>query len=275
MRKRYRKILIAAGATLASMALLASAADAAVPAPPYQDFAGCQSEFENEHVASCVKVNFADGHLKLGKRNIPITSPFTLRGDLEQGTQQFNYNSEGGITPVRQTVDGGLIGSTGNQALDGLLARQNALKVYATVESAGKPGTFAHFPLTVPVKVHLENAFLGAACYIGSDANPIVLNLTTGTTNPPAPTSPITGAPASEFEEEAGRPEVSVQTGGTVVDNAFAVPGANGCQLSIGSYHLNIDKLVDVSWGLPAAAGTSEAVFGYGTQIVSSSVVYP
>src|SRR6185312_7649041 len=84
MRTRYRKILVAAGATLASMALLASAADAATPAPPYEDFAGCPSRAEVPFVASCVKYTFNGGSIGLGNREIPVTNPIVLHGGYEQ-----------------------------------------------------------------------------------------------------------------------------------------------------------------------------------------------
>ena len=38
--------------------------------------------------------------------------------------------------------------------------------------------------LKLPVKVHLENPFLGSSCYVGSSSSPIIWNLTTGTTEP-------------------------------------------------------------------------------------------
>jgi hypothetical protein len=276
MRTRYRKILVAAALTaLALTAIFASVAEAATPAAPYEDFAGCQSFAENEAVASCAKLTLNNGQLVLGKRDIPITAPVVLRGDLEQRTQQFNYNAEGGIQPVRQTVQGGLLGSTGNSWLDELLAEHEAFRVHATIESAGQPGTFNKFPLTVPVKVHLENPLLGNTCYIGSEASPIVLNLTTGTTNPPAPATPITGKAASKLEAEAERPAVRAQNGGVLVDNTFATPAAEGCQINVGPFHVNIDEAVNQSWGLPAAAGVSEGEFGYTYQLVSAAVVYP
>lgn len=275
MRTRYRKILVAAGATLASMALLASAADAATPPlAPYQDFAGCPSHSENEFVAYCAKIELTGGHLKLGTRNIPITNPILLRGGSLTGNGEFVNNSEGGIKPVRQVVEGGLVGLTGNPTLDELLGSQEALKVYATIESAGQPSSLEHFPFTVPVKVHLENQFLGNACYIGSNANPISLALTTGATNPPGPNKPITGVESSEFESEAGRPAVLFSGGGTFVDNAFAVPGATGCRLNIGSWHINIDNLVNSAAHLPSAAGNNEAVFGFNLSIVDPEVAY-
>ena len=48
--------------------------------------------------------------------------------------------------------------------------------------------------LRYTVKLHLENPLLGRDCYIGSDTDPIVFNLTTGETNPPPPNKPIHGA---------------------------------------------------------------------------------
>ena len=83
--------------------------------------------------------------------------------------------------------------------------------------------------LKLPVKVHLENPLLGSECYIGSSAEPVTLNLTTGTTSPPEPNKPITG--------KLGRIEAHVYEGvtyleiteNTLVENAFAVPTATGC----------------------------------------------
>ena len=62
MRTRYRKILVAAALTaLALTAIFATAANAATPAPPYQDFAGCPSRAENPFVAECIKFTFSNG----------------------------------------------------------------------------------------------------------------------------------------------------------------------------------------------------------------------
>ncbi len=277
MRTRYRKILVAAALTaLALTAIFASAANAATPAPPYQDFAGCPSLTENEFVASCLKESFSGGEISLGKREIPVTNPIVLRGGFEQITGNFLSNSEGGIVPVRQTVPGGLVGLTGFPWLDEILGSKEQLKLYATVELAGTPGNIRRPPFTLPIKVHLENPALGSSCYVGSNAEPIKLNLTTGTTSPPAPNKPITGKPAGEFESEAGRPEVNVTTpSGEEVDNAYAVPDATGCQLKLGPFVVPIDEVVDNAYGLSAAAGTNTAILDYSMSVVSPEVVYP
>jgi hypothetical protein len=275
MRKYMRASLAMAGAALLSLALLASAAQATTPAPPYEDFAGCPSHSENDTIAYCFKYQFNNGHLTLGKREIPVTNPIVFRGGVQQITGKFIANSEGGIIPVKQTVKGGLIGLTGIEWLDKVLSEKEQLKVYATVELAGQPGSLETLPLALPVKIHLENPVLGSSCYIGSEASPIHLNLGTGTTSPPAPNKPITGQESSEFESEAGRPEVLLSSGGVFVDNAFSAPGANGCQLNLGSVHIPIDTLVNEAVGLPSPAGMNTAILGFDFSIVSPSVIYP
>jgi hypothetical protein len=274
MRTRYRKILAVATAALASMAMLASAAEAVTPAPPYQDFAGCPNFAESEFVSFCNKYEFTGGHFQLGKKTIPVTNPIILRGASRRTTGEFLSNSEGGIVPVRQTVPGGLVGLTGFKWLDEAVESVSALKVYATVELAGHPGQLSTFPLVLPIKIHLENPFLGSGCYIGSSTEPITLNLITGTTEPPAPNKPITGTEPSEFEEEETR-QVLTQTGGTFVDNSFAAPAAKGCVLNVGSLPINIDSVVNKAAGLPSPAGTNETILNYNHSIARQSVVYP
>src|ERR1700743_1127928 len=103
MRTRYRKILVVAALTaLALTAIFASAADAATPAPPYQDFAGCQSEAENEFIGICEKIELTGGHISFGNRVIPVSNTILLRGGSEALTGNFVFNDEGGIIPARQ-----------------------------------------------------------------------------------------------------------------------------------------------------------------------------
>jgi hypothetical protein len=79
----------------------------------------------------------------------------------------------------------------------------------------------------MPVKVHLENPFLGKNCYVGSSTSPIVWKLTTGTTAPPEPNKPITGSAGSLEVLEEGA--VAKLTGTKLVDNAWSAPKASGC----------------------------------------------
>jgi hypothetical protein len=275
LKKHLSVLLTTVGAALAILAMAVPAAQATPPAAPYQDFAGCPSYAEDDTVAICMKMVFDGGHLQLGKKNIPVTNPFTLRGGLRQVSFAYLANSEGGLSSAKQTVEGGLIGLTGLGWLDQVLSEKEQLKVYATVELAGEPGPLAEDPFTLPIKVHLENPVLGNTCYVGSNESPIQLSLITGTTNPPPPNKPITGNFGTEFAPEPGRPEVIQSLDSNYVDNSFAVPGATGCQLNLGSLHIGINGLVNATAGLPAAAGTNEAVLANDFFFTSPGVIYP
>jgi hypothetical protein len=261
MRKRHRKILIAAALTaLASMAIFASAANAATPAPPYQDFAGCPNQAEQQFVGECIKYELTGGHIGFGKREIPISKTIILRGAIEQETENFLHNSEGGIVPVQQIVPGGLIGMTGYKWLNEYSEKQ--LKLFATVELAGNVGSLLEPTLNVPIKIHLENQYLGNGCYVGSNASPIMLHLATTT-------------PLGQFEEEPSRPEVIKATGGVFTDNSYAVPGASGCVFNYRNTHQSINSIVNNAYGLPAAAGKSSTVLDYSLSGALQGTVYP
>lgn len=263
MRTRYRRILVAAAlSALASMAILASAAEAATPAPPYEDFAGCPSPAENPFTGDCVKYEFAAGHIGLGNREIPITNPIIFRGGTEQGTSAFLDNGEGGIIPVQQTVPGGLIGLTGYQWLDEALGSSELLKLHATVELVGEPQGVAKAPLTLPIRVHLENSFLGSNCYVGSEADPIALQL-------------ATARQPSKLAPEAERPKVLVSNDGLFADSTYSVPAASGCQFNLGPIHRSVDSLVNKRYGLPAAAGSDTTELEFDLSVTFPKVVYP
>lgn len=274
MKRYLRTILATAGTAMASLALLAPVAQATPPAAPYEDFAGCPSPAEDKSVASCVKFVFKGGHLELGKRDVPIANPVVLRGAQKKITGEFLANAEGGIVPARQPVPGGLIGLTGMEWLDELLD-QPQLRLFATVELAGQPGNLLAATLGLPVKVHLENPLLGGNCYVGSNASPIQLDLTTGTTAPPPPNQPISGSPTGELEAETERPKVRTARDGAYVDNSYAVPAASGCVLKLGPYQIPVDKAVNRAYGLAAAAGTNEAVLNYDLSLLGPKVAYP
>ena len=105
------------------------------------------------------------------------------------------------------------------------------------------------------MKIKLSNVFLGSSCYVGSEANPVILNLTTGTTSPPEPNKPIKGSKGElKFEYEGA---LVVLSGGSLVDNAFSAPEATGCGAPFSAL---VDKLVDSVFGVPAAAGENTAI---------------
>ena len=132
-------------------------------------------------------------------------------------------------TRCRETalkVPGGL---TGIELLGGELT--------ATAEIAGSPSDVlinqvylaegGYTAVVLPLKIRLGNPVLGNNCYIGSDAHPIVLNLTDGTTSPPPPAKPISGSKGTL--EVVGKRKITRISGNKLVDNSFAVPAATGC----------------------------------------------
>jgi hypothetical protein len=114
--------------------------------------------------------------------------------------------------------------------------------------------------LTLPVRVHLENSFLGSGCYIGSKAHPVVVEFTTGTTSPPAPNKPITGKVGEIETKESGN--IIIVNNNSLVNNSFAAPEAEGCgsQILFGLFTGLIDKAVGSEVGLPSAAGNNTAI---------------
>ncbi len=135
-------------------------------------------------------------------------------------------------------------------------------KVYEKIEFAGpagisrtnllfQEGTAVH----APVMVTGENAWLkqlGVTCTIGSKAEPIVQELTSGDS-----TSPLTGevvkgsvGELSFFDEF----QLVVITHSKLVDNRFAVPGAT----CTGPFSTEIAAALDKEFGVPAVAGASK-----------------
>lgn len=260
--KTLARLLTAAGAALMSLALLAPAAQATNPG--YEAFAGCPNKAE---LVSCVRVDVTGGHLKMGNKDTPITKTITLTGGIKDGGDGF----QGTILEAKQKVPGGVIGLTGLTWLAEFLGIE-ALTLYAVTELAGTPSVITD-PVILPIKVHLINSALGSNCRVGSNASPITLKLTTGTTSPPPPNTPITGKePEVSFDETT---EIIHAKNGEYVDNAFAAPGANGCVLTLfGFIPISINGLVNTASALPAAAGTNETRQNYNLQLVASDLVW-
>jgi hypothetical protein len=275
--KRYLRLLVAVAGLIVAFAMLSPAAQAKKPFPGYEQFAGCPSPYtENPKVQTCVRSDITSGFFKMGTKNVPIEKPLALTGGVENlfALSPLLYNSEGGLTKVKQKVPGGVIGLTGLTWLAEFLGIE-ALTLYATTELAGTPLIGGTSFARLPIKVHLENStgVLGKSCYVGSNTAPIVLNLTTGTTAPPPPNKPISGKePTLHFEPVF---EIQEANGGTYVDNSFAAPGANGCVLTLfGFIPISINGLVNTQSGLPSAAGNNETVQNFDAEVVNAFYPY-
>ena len=269
--ERRFTLLATVGAAIMALALFASVASAREPAPGFERFAGCPSPEESPESIFCLRSEVTGGHLQMGKKDVPVKNPLTIVGGLNGELENFTYNSKGGLSKVKQEVPGGIIGLTG---LDWLINFLNleGLKLYAITEFAGQPSNFTVATVTLPIKVHLINPILGNNCYIGSTSNPITLNLTTGTTSPPAPNKPITG----KFPEIEETEEIIYFRNGVYVDNAFSAPAASGCVLNLfGFIPISLNGFINSQSGLPAAAGTNEAVQNFGIELTAQEFVYP
>jgi hypothetical protein len=263
----------AVAAAIAAIALLAPVAQAATPAPGYEQFTGCPSPAEKPSIVACLHSVVKSGHFDMGNKEVPITNPIPLTGGVEEELKGFSFNSQGGLAPVKQKVPGGVIGLTGLTFLLEILGSE-ALTLYAVTELAGTPTFEGVTQISLPIKVHLINGVLGNKCYIGSNSNPINLQLTTGTTSPPPPNEPITGKnPKASFDFTK---QIQKFSGGVYVDNSFAAPGASGCVLTLfGFIPVSINGAVNSASGLPAAAGTNETVQEIDTEVTPASKVYP
>jgi hypothetical protein len=275
MTKRVSALLSVAGATMALLAFTAGIAQATTPAPGFSQFAGCPSKAEKAEIEACYTLKVKSGNFKVGNKNVPIEKPITISGGWGPAEKTY-FNSKGGMSKAKQKVPGGIIGLTGLTWLAEVLGSE-ALTLYATTELAGTPSAPLNPPFQVPVKVHLENTtgVLGPNCYIGSNSNPIMLNLITETTSPPPPNKPITGR-QPELEVSPLNESIILLKNGEYVDNSFSAPGASGCTLTLfGFIPISLNSLVNAQSGLPAAAGTNETRQVADAEVAEESYVYP
>lgn len=272
MKSKYPgKLLLALMATAVTViAMIAPSAQAAeVLQPGYTQFEGCLNREEDNTAEACLLSTITGGHFKMGSKNVPISSPIPLNGTLMPGGDIL-WNSKGGLKAVKLEIPGGVVGITGLEWLVNFLTF-NQLRLYAVTETVGTPNLTDS--LKLPIRVHLINSVLGNNCYVGSAANPIKLNLITGTTAPPPPNEPITGREADfSFEEPL---EIIHLDDGIFVDNSFAAPAASGCVLTLfGFIPVSLDGLVNLQAGLPAAAGTNETVQNWEAEIANPETAY-
>ncbi len=268
--KHLAKLLGAVGAALLVVAMVAPAAQAEKPKPPFERFAGCPKKSEAPSVEFCIRSEIKSGHFNVGNREVPIENPVPLTGGVNSELENFVFNSEGGLKPVKQKVPGGVIGLTGLTWLLEFFGSE-ALTLYGVTEGVSQPKLSLE-SIALGVRVHLINSLLGNNCYVGSPSNPININVITGTTNPPPPNKPISGSgPEISFDAE----EI-IHVKGTYVDNSFSAPGASGCVLTLfGFIPISINGLVNATTGLPAAAGTNETIQNIEAEFIEVGRVYP
>jgi len=279
MNRSFRRATVLVAGILALVAMLAVTAPALAAKNPKGEFAVFKEcPTNNAEVEDCIIAKTESGEFTIGKEKVPITNPITLQGGINHffsGEEKF-FGAEkeaNTLTKAPQKVPGGLSGLIKCNEISNLIERlacevffeSGPLAVYATTELAAPAKsvgvntialvTQEGTALSLPLKVHLENSFLGSSCFIGSSAHPIVINFTSGTTSPPAPNKPITGKPGELSTNEAE--DIIFNKGNELVNNSYAAPGAEGCG---GIFSFLIDPIVDSRLGLPSAAGNNTAI---------------
>jgi hypothetical protein len=243
----------------------------------FTKFAQCP--YKNTEVRRCLAATTVGGEVVLGSKKVPIVNPVLLQGGYgPTGEDEFAtkfFEAKNGITlaKVPQPVPGGLAGLVNCKEISNFLLRiscevtfENGLTGLNSTLELAKPASAIRISenhlaeetgiaLEMPIKVRLENPFLGENCYVGSSSSPINWKLTTGTTAPPGPNKPITGTTGElELLEEG---TVLFLKGAKLVDNSWSAPSASGCG---GLFSFILDPIVSAAAGLPSAAGKNTAV---------------
>jgi hypothetical protein len=275
-KKRSTLRALSAAIAVVSLGAIFGAPGASAHTGEWARFNYCPST--NTSVWKCLYSVTKGGKIVLGKKTVPIVNPVTLQGGFgfENAAEVSNfYGATNGVTLSKtpQPVPGGLSGLVNCKEISNGIERalcesvfENGLTgVNSTLELAqpaseikvsqnaliGQEGV----ALKLPVKVHLENPLLGSTCYIGSSSSPVIWNLTTGVTSPPAGTAPIKGASGKlKFPEEG---EILELSGTKLVENNWSAPAATGCGGFLVEYIL--DPIINASVGVPSAAGKNVA----------------
>jgi hypothetical protein len=267
-------------ASLFALALLipAGSAQGQTLGGPWAPFAHCPVddpamlaiEDGSSYGVACVNATSPSGSFKIGSTVMP-TGSTTLQFGVAGPTP--GNPALGVIVPATQgktlvsdpvKVPGGVLGlmcPSGLPLVSELCQTVVDLdlnRVNATVELAGQPTGFSAAGalvkgrpiLTLPVKIHLTNPVLGPNCYLGSDANPIVLR----------PQSTTVGAGSSSGDPNGFSVFMLKIQGSVLGDNTFAVPAATGC----GPLGL-ADSTINQRQGLPSPAGQNELVLNDAT----------
>jgi hypothetical protein len=234
---------------------VASAASKPVPAH-LADFANCPVNVKA--VATCLFSSTTSTTFEIGSTTVTSKSPTTLSLGLRytktgQPVVVLPTNGTSALQSPAIPLSGGLTGISGLGGGELAVTVTPQLVGLPTVNlgnllNASAPG----LTLPIDVLVSTPTGLLGPDCTIADSADPITLNLTTGTTNPPSPNTPISGATGTTSSTPRGLITVA---GMTLVDNSFAVPGTDNC----GTDGI-LDPVLDLDKGLPSAAGSNTAI---------------
>jgi hypothetical protein len=245
------------------------------PTGEYKQFADCP--LTNPEATNCLYATTTSGEFVIGKEKVPIVNTITLQGGVSKffsGEETVIAAEDGNtLSKTPQKVPGGLAGlvkcneieniilrfgcelvfengTTGVNAITELAAPASSIGLH-TFNLLGETGT----ALLLPVKVRLENPFLGSSCYIGSNAKPINIEFTT------AP-------PGSKGELSTNKAETIITISKNIlVNKTFSAPAVEGCAGGL------LDGIVDSKLGLPSASGKNSATLKGTLQVAAAEAV--
>jgi hypothetical protein len=280
--KRALVVMMALIVSLVSLGAVSSPVLAKQPTGDFAIFKQCPRFATGVNL--CLYSQITGGVTTINKLSVPIVNATTLQfgiafnSETEAETVVGAINGET-LSPTPQPVPGGLsslidcneikdkglLGRLRRRTCKAILDNPSFTAVNETTELA-RPASEIYVnknnelalqgtALALPVRIHLENPLLGRDCYIGSSADPIVFNLTVGTTSPPPPNEPITGKFGLIGAKD--KFEFIEITGHTQVDNAFPAPEATGCGGHLASL---INPLINSKIGLPSPAGYNTVI---------------
>jgi hypothetical protein len=290
MQRRHKTVGVVCTAALAAMLTtlaLAGSASAKLTGE-YTKFQQCP--WTNAEVKRCLNSLNIGGEVVLGTKKTPVVNQVTIQGGYgspnEEGFSKFFAATNGvTISKAAQPVPGGLLGIVPPESSPPLVKAlskfffENSLTGVNSVLELAKPASEIKLSesnlseaegvaMKLPVKVRLENPFLGKNCYVGSSGTPIWWNLTAGTTSPPGPNKPITGESGEIEFLEGGR--ILVLKGNILVDNAWEAPKASGCG---GILSFLVNPIINSQIGLASAAGKNTAILKNTISIATAAAV--
>jgi hypothetical protein len=232
-------------------------------------FANCPINVKQ--VATCLFSSTTSTTFEIGSTTVSSNSPTTLSFGIrytksgspivvlpDNGTQAMHAPAipvPGGLTGISE-LGSGVLAVTATAQLVGL----PTMNLGALLTGKG-PG------LTLPLDVLLgtPTGLLGSDCTLGDASGPITVHLTTGTTSPPPPNTPISGSTGTSTSTQQGLIFIK---GLTLVDDAFAVPGAQNCGLAG-----ILDPVIDLQKGLPSPGGSNTAILSGSSYTAPASLI--
>jgi hypothetical protein len=282
----HARRLMLVGAVIPLVGLMS--ASPAMAEKVFEKFKECPTEVPS--VALCTFGKTTSGEVSIGKTSVPITKTIVQQGGAistgnpEQPTEYVLFPAKNGESLSKEAlnVPGGLLDfvncteikgegliEKGERVLCKAVFEEGASEVTATTELAANeknpPILNLHnlseeegTALVLPVKIHLKNTFLGNSCYIGSEAHPIELHLTTGESG-----KAVGKRGHAQTLEEGGQFSLHL-TENSLVDGEFTVPVVEGCgEIVIIKGILEakgfLNSIVDGKLGLPSKAGNNVA----------------